>query len=155
MICHKKLNDSQLETFITISQWKSITSEPFIIDIVKSGLKLRFTDEPAPITKTGVQIMPDEIRILLQVEVIYPCMRERKVILCHLYFTQEKRLIKIILNLKQIKKHIEHEHFTMESIQIVLNIIRPNCWMTSVDLKDGLYTVLIHPDHHVRKVSQF
>lgn len=90
MICHKKLNDSQLETFITISQWKSITSEPFIIDIVKSGLKLRFTDEPAPITKTGVQIMPDEIRILLQVEVIYPCMRERKVILCHLYLPKRK-----------------------------------------------------------------
>ena len=69
-------------------------------------------------------------------------------------FTREKRLIKIILKLKQINKHIEHEHFTMESIQIVLNIIRANCWMTSVDLKDGFYTVLIHPYRHVRQVSQ-
>ena len=43
-----------------LSQWKSITSDPFIIDLVKNGLglKLRFADEPAqkichniPITK--------------------------------------------------------------------------------------------------------
>ena len=90
MICHKKLNVSQLKTFITISQWKSITSDPFIIGIVKSDLKLHFTDEPAPLTKTGVQIMPDEIQILLQVEAIYPCMREGTVILCHLYLPKRK-----------------------------------------------------------------
>ena len=35
----------------------------------------------------------------------------------------------------------------MESLQIVLNIIRPNCWMASVDLKDAFYTVPIHTDH--------
>ena len=34
--------------------------------------------------------MPDKIQILLQVEVIYPCMRERKVILCHLYLPERK-----------------------------------------------------------------
>ena len=28
-----------------LSQWKSITSDPFVIDIVKSGLKLRFAEE--------------------------------------------------------------------------------------------------------------
>ena len=29
-----------------LSQWKSISSDPFIIDIVKIGLKLRFANEP-------------------------------------------------------------------------------------------------------------
>ena len=58
-----------------LSQWKSITSDPFIIDIVKSGLKLRFAEEPAqnichniPITKEAEkQIISDEI----QKEIIY------------------------------------------------------------------------------------
>ena len=47
-----------------LSQWKSITPDPFIIDIVKSGLKLRFAEEPAqkiccniPITKAEKQIV--------------------------------------------------------------------------------------------------
>ena len=64
-------------------------------------------------------------------------------------FTQEKRdgSYRMILNLKQLKKHIEYEHFKMESLQSVLNIIRLNCWMASVDLKDAFYTVPILPDH--------
>ena len=53
----------------------------------------------------------------------------------------------MILNLKQLNKHIEYEHFKMESLQSVLNIIRPNCCMASVDLKDAFYTDPIHPDH--------
>ena len=64
-------------------------------------------------------------------------------------FTQEKRdgSYRMILNLKQVNKHIEYEHFKMDSLQSVLNIIRPNCWMASVDLKDAFYKVPIHPDH--------
>ena len=34
-------------TYNHLSRWKSITPESFITDIVKSGLKLRFAEEPA------------------------------------------------------------------------------------------------------------
>ena len=54
-----------------LSQWKSITSDPFIIDIVKSGSKLCFAEEPAqniclniPVTKAKKQIISDEIQKL-------------------------------------------------------------------------------------------
>ena len=65
-------------------------------------------------------------------------------------FTREKwdGSYRMILNLKQLNKHIEYEHFKKESFQSVLNIIRPNCWMASVDLKYAFYyTFPIHPDH--------
>ena len=62
-------------------------------------------------------------------------------------FTREKRdgSYRMILNLKQLNNHIEYEHFKMESLQTVLNIIRPNFRMARVDLKDAFYTVPIHP----------
>ena len=64
-------------------------------------------------------------------------------------FTREKRdgFYRMIPNLKQLNKHTEYENFKMESVQSVLNIIGPNCWMASVDLKDAFYMVPIHPDH--------
>ena len=34
----------------------------------------------------------------------------------------------------------------MESIQTVLTLVTPNCWMASLDLKDAYYSVKIHPD---------
>ena len=65
-----------------LSQGKSITSEPFIIDIIKSRLKLRFAEEPAqnicpnnPTTKAEKKIISNEIQKLSQKEVIYACMR--------------------------------------------------------------------------------
>ena len=75
-------------------------------------------------------------------------MREEGIFMLFI-FTREKRdgSYRMILNLKQLNKHIEYEHFKMESLQSVLNIIRPNCWMASVDLKDAFYTVRIQPDH--------
>ena len=43
-------------------------------------------------------------------------------------FTRDKRdgSYRMILNLKQLNKSNEYEHFKMESLQSVLNIIRPN-----------------------------
>ena len=64
-------------------------------------------------------------------------------------FTRDKRngSYRMILNLKQLNNHIEYEHFKMESLQSVLNIIRPNCRIARADLKDAFYTAPIHPDH--------
>ena len=104
-----------------LSQWKSITSDPFIIDIVKSGLKLRFAEEPAqniyhniPVTKAEKQIISDEIQKLLQKQVMYPCMREEGDSMSSI-FTREKSdgSHKMTLNLKQVNKHIDYEHFKM------------------------------------------
>ena len=50
-------------------------------------------------------------------------------------FTREKRdgSFRMILNFKQLNKQVENEHFKIGSLRSVLNIIRPNCWMYSVE----------------------
>ena len=44
-------------------------------------------------------------------------------------FTREKRdgFHRMILNLKQLNKNAEHEHFKIDSLRSVLIILRPNC----------------------------
>ena len=34
----------------------------------------------------------------------------------------------------------------MESVNTVLKLVTPNCWMGSLDLTDAYYSVKIHPD---------
>ena len=48
----------------------------------------------------------------------------------------------MILNLKQFNTHITYRHFKMESINQVIDIVRPNVYMASIDLRCLL---LIHP----------
>ena len=50
----------------------------------------------------------------------------------------------MILNLKNL---VNHKHFKMESINIVLNIIRPNVYRAYIDLKDAFFSVPIHSTH--------
>ena len=54
---------------------------------------------------------------------------------------------RVILNLKSLNKSIESKHFKLESIRNVKHMIRKDCWMASVDLKDAHYSIPIHPRH--------
>ena len=54
---------------------------------------------------------------------------------------------KFVLNLKNLNKDMPYIHFKMETLQSVLSLITPGCYLASLDLKDAYYSVPIHPDH--------
>jgi hypothetical protein len=53
----------------------------------------------------------------------------------------------MILNLKGLNKFIEYHHFKMESLSTVISLVKRNCYMASVDLKDAYYSVPIANEH--------
>ena len=53
--------------------------------------------------------------------------------------------VRLILNLKN--SFVVYHHFKMKTIQGVMKMIKPNCWMATIDLKDAYYSVKIHPDN--------
>ena len=63
-------------------------------------------------------------------------------------FTKDKRdgNKRMILNLKKFMKFVNYKHFKMEFINNVINIVKPNVYMASTDLKDPFFSVPIHND---------
>ena len=59
-------------------------------------------------------------------------------------FTRNKRMI---LNLKKFNKFVNYKHFNMECNNNVINRIKSNTYMASIDLKDAFFSVPIHNDH--------
>ena len=53
----------------------------------------------------------------------------------------------MILNLKKFKKFVNYKHFKMEFINNIINLIKPDVYMASIDLKDPFFCVPIHNDH--------
>ena len=49
----------------------------------------------------------------------------------------------MILNLKSLNEFVDYQHFKMDNILTALKLIRPKCFMASVDLKDAYYSVPI------------
>ena len=64
-------------------------------------------------------------------------------------FTRSKKdgSHRMILNFKNINKFICYRHFKMESIQNVLNVIKKDAFMVSIDLKDAFYSVPVAAHH--------
>jgi len=50
---------------------------------------------------------------------------------------------RLILNLKRLNIHVEYQRYKMDTLRSAINIMRPNCYMASVDLKDAYYSVPI------------
>lgn len=62
-------------------------------------------------------------------------------------------LKRIILNLKPLTECVSYYHFKIGTIQTALKLMRPGCFMASVDLKDAHYSVPIARED--RKYSNF
>ena len=54
---------------------------------------------------------------------------------------------RLILNLKSLNQHVVYRHFKMDSIWTATRLMKPNCFMASVDLKDAYYSVQISPGY--------
>ena len=54
---------------------------------------------------------------------------------------------RMILNLRKLNSFVEYHHFKMDILTTVIKMMRPGCYMASVDLKDAYYTVPIGKEH--------
>lgn len=54
---------------------------------------------------------------------------------------------RIILDLSELNECIEYHHFKMDTLNTVVDLITPGCYMASIDLKDAYYTVPIAESH--------
>jgi len=70
-------------------------------------------------------------------------------------FTVPKRMGDLCpcLNLHPLNQLIPHQHFKMEMVKVVCNLINKGDYMTSIDLQDAFLHVLIHSSLH--KYLQF
>ena len=135
--------------------WYKYTKDTYILDIVTNGLKLELNELPCqysrsndPLSAKENEVISTEIKKLLIKKVIVHSTTEHNEFNSGI-FTRNKKdgSERMILNLKTFGKFVNYKHFKMESINGVLNIIRPNIYMTSSDLKDTLFSVPIHSTH--------
>ena len=139
-----------------LPQWEAITNDPTILQIV-SGVKLEFNNSVAPVQHSGRpsvfnshqhSIVNAEIAKLLAKGVIVPAAQETEEFISTIFLRPKKDgTHRTILNLKACNEFIAYHHFKMDTLEAAVNMMRPGCFMASVDLKDAYYTVPIHPSH--------
>ena len=135
--------------------WRKLTSDRYILDIVRNGLKLEFSNEPPerepfeyPRGKVEHDVNDKEISQLLCKGVIEYCEREEGEYFSNLFTTSKKDgTYRTILNLKSLNKECDKTHFKMESLKQALHMVRKGSYLASIDIKDDFYSVPIHQSH--------
>ena len=55
--------------------------------------------------------------------------------------------------MKKLNSFVKTEHFKMEGIHMLKDLLKPGDWMTKADLKDAYFMTPVTTDH--RKLLQF
>ena len=119
------------------------------------GLKLEFSGDPPEkhysyipqFSKEDESEVDPEIQKRLPKDVIAKCEHEKDEYISPIFIRQKPDgSCRLILNLKTLNEDMPYIHFKMETLQSVLSLITPGCYLTSLDLKDS-YSAPIHPDN--------
>lgn len=66
---------------------------------------------------------------------------------------KEPGVFRVIFNLKFLNQSVTYRKFKMDTLEAAVRLMKPGCYMTSIDLRDAYYSVPISPDY--RKYLKF
>ena len=138
-----------------VKNWKKLTSDKVILDIVEHRLKLNFSaDIPhkGPFeyarNRRDTGIITKEVEKLLLKGVITKSNIVDGDYFSSLFTTPKKDgSYRTILNLKYLNEECDTHHFKMESLKQAVHMIRKGAFLASIDIKDAFYSFPIHPSH--------
>jgi hypothetical protein len=135
--------------------WRQIAPRKDIMNVIL-GVTIPFTSEPrqsrfpqvCAFNHNELAQVRDMVEDLLKMEVIEPVSPSSDQFVSQLFLVTNKDLSRrAILNVKQInQKFLPKQHFKMETLQLILPLIRKGDWFGSWDLRKGYFNIAVHPD---------
>jgi hypothetical protein len=139
-----------------IKNWKSITADPYILDMVQHAHikfnKVRDLSQdainPYAMSVKEAKLLECEIKKLLSKGVLVEIDEGEAKYLSNVFLRPKKDgSHRMILNLNALNKNIEYKKFKMETLESIITLMTPNCFMCSLDLKDAYYSVPVSLEH--------
>ena len=135
--------------------WRCLTSDQFILDSVQH-YKIEFAHLPEQefvpqeinFTPQEQIIIEEEISKLLKKGVITEASHCRGEYISTIFIRPKKDGgHRLILNLKKLNAYVEYHHFKMDTLQSAIRLMKTNCYMASVDLRDAYYSIPIDDEY--------
>ena len=146
-----------------IDQWKLITDDKWVLSTIANGYKLEFQNLPpfSGIKETHVNasnqaILNSEVESLLQKAAIEPVpFAQRQQGFYSTFFLVPKKSgeLRAVINLRPLNQYLKTQHFKMDTLKTVFNLVKKGDWAISIDLKDAYFHILVHRKH--RKYLRF
>ena len=146
-----------------LENWKKITDDQWVLSLIEEGYKLEFIQIPPQsgmketiVPRKNLDILNAEVAELLRkdaIEKVPP--NERGCGFYSTFFLVPKKNGKMrpVINLRPLNRYLKKEHFKMDTLKKVINLVKPNDWAISLDLSDAYLHIPIFQKH--RKYLRF
>lgn len=149
------------KTQYCVEAWKTFTTDKTIIACLQ-GSKIDFEynvdqkkkPKPLQFDQNETRLIDNAINRMIDTGIVEPCSPTSDQFLSQIFpRLKPDGTVRVILNLKQLNESVKYHHFKMETLESVLDLVTPGCFMACVDLKDAYYSIPVHRDH--RKYLRF
>ena len=145
-----------------VDEWAKLTSDRQILQDIR-GHHIEFDEwptqhkvpRPLNFSQTENDIIALEIERLLEKGVISEVAHEPGEFISNIFVREKKDSgkFRMILNIKELNKHVKKHHFKMDTLTTALSLIEQGDWFLSIDFTDAYYSVNIAAHH--RKLLRF
>ena len=147
-----------------LNQLQQITSDPFILSCV-NNCKIEFDYEPSPARNNFTpeykfsppeqQTIDNEIDTFLSKSIIERSTSQTGEIISPIFLQPKKEpeKFRVIFNLKNLNDAVTYHKFKMDALESAIKLMKPECFVSSIDLSDAYYSVPIAPEY--RKYLKF
>ncbi len=135
--------------------WRRLTNSKKVIQTIL-GAKIplisepiqREVPEPYHLSTDAATLIRKEVRWMVEQKIAVPVEpRPDQVVSPFFLATKKEKSKQPILNVKRINQnHLPKLHFKMETLALVLPLIKKNEWFTSWDVRKGFFNIAIHPE---------
>ena len=139
-----------------LAKWQDITSDRTILSIVQ-GYKLEFYDiqpvqlgrvRPTILNTEATTALAQQIQNYLSRGIIIESQHESTEFISPVFLREKKNgSFRMILNWKEFNRFIVYHHFKMDNIESCVHLMKPGCFMASIDLSDAYFSVPVDRSH--------
>ena len=140
-----------------IHNWEQITSDETILSWVRGvhigfepGLRQLFVPSQRSFGPEEDNFVNQKVNELLQKGIIEPSSHEDGETISTIFIVEKKGGgYRFILNLKPFNDQIENVHFKMETLENVIQMMKPASFMASIDWADAYFSVPVAKEHRL------
>ena len=145
----------------SVKAWERISTDKWLLNTVQ-GVRILFVEvpqqerEPRPykLSEEESEFVDTELVRMVAQGVIEKATELEDQVVSNVFLRPKKDgKYRMILDLTWVNTYVEYEHFKMDLLQTALDMMRPDCWMASIDLKEAYYAVPVAEVH--RKFLRF
>lgn len=138
-----------------VYNWKKITSNKFILNIIENGYKIQFLDNPSfpksiisnPKSHDNIFSINQQVSRLLDMGAISKVKPIQNQVLSRIFTVKKSNgEDRMILDLSLINLLINKVSFKMETLAHVKDLISPSDYLASIDLSDAYFSICMNKD---------